>query len=261
MRVFACVCACSCLQDMLGADNKSVGHRRCKIPAQVLTSLAILEEARGELDKAIATAAVALEFTQSNELALHLFQEWIQDIRSVVFDRQLSAGEAAGAAEEGRAFDAGGKEHILQRETEGRGSRKQNDKRKEGRGTVFSSCDQAAMEAHRVFVDHMQKSHSLTLLRCMADVDVVSRTSLVRAQVNEMKSVQGSQGLMWSRNCYSFARSRHRSRFLLSPPASLPLAPAPTVLPERSLTLRLHPCVCPRHTQCTRALLLALASS
>ena len=118
---------------MLGADNKSVGHRRCKIPAQVLTSLAILEEARGELDKAIATAAVALEFTQSNELALHLFQEWIQDIRSVVFDRQLSAGEAAGAAEEGRAFDAGGKEHILQRETEGRGSRKQNDKRKDFR--------------------------------------------------------------------------------------------------------------------------------
>ena len=185
-----CVCVClrrrerACLQDMLGANNKSVGHRRCKIPAQVLTSLAILEEARGELDKAIATAAVALEFTQSNELALHLFQEWIQDIRSVVFDRQLSAGEAAGAAEEGRAFDAGGKEHILQRETEGRGSRKQNDKRTEGRGTVFSSCDQAAMEAHRVFVDHMQKSHSLTLLRCMADVDVVSRTSLVRAQVN-----------------------------------------------------------------------------
>jgi hypothetical protein len=174
VRVCARMRAIACLQDMLGADDKNFGHKRCKVPAQVLASLATWEKARGEVDKAIATAAVALEFTQNNELSLDLFEGWIQDLRTVRFGSQL---EKMSTATETR--QAGGEEHVLQERMEAESLRDTDDKG----GTVLVPCDEAAIEAYRVYADHMRKPHSLNLLQCMSTVDAVSRTSLVRAQV------------------------------------------------------------------------------
>ena len=123
MRVCARMRAIACLQDMLGADDKNFGHKRCKVPAQVLASLATWEKARGEVDKAIATAAVALEFTQNNELSLDLFEGWIQDLRTVRFGSQL---EKMSTATETR--QAGGEEHVLQERMEAESLRDTDDK-------------------------------------------------------------------------------------------------------------------------------------
>ena len=117
-------------------------------------------------------------------------QGWISDVRAVRFDRPIDGldldgmefgnqrTEQSGVARVGSSDEGSGYTHRS------RAGDKDTHMQKEGRGTILVPCEAAAIETEKAFYSHSKEPFALKLAQILQGVDVISRTSLVRGQVN-----------------------------------------------------------------------------